>query len=401
VSGPAAPLPCAGSPHLSLLVEELDLLVAHVRVTADAADPATLTSRRDVEDALALEATLTLDGGLRTASDGITERPGTWLDALGGAALDRSPSSAIDEVDERTLADLAALEHAGVGAGLRAVDLADAFGRASSDAGGLGTALAVLHGRLTEGLVAPERAGMLRRGARVVHDASVGRVLFFPTDADLLPDAWDALLRHVTGSGAGAAAARQPAAVRAGLLHLELLRHQPFDAANGRLARAAARLALSADGLLPAGLGAPDAVLAEDPLGYHEEVGASLRRRDATLWVERALEAHVTALRRTLTALTSASDGSTPVPAGGATGADRLDGLDGLDEEFTLADVIARTGATSMDARRHCSAWVVAGHVHRVAGSRGLRYRRDGERTTPQTPGSTDAPASGSTTDAA
>lgn len=364
MSGPAAPLPCAGSPHLTLLVDEVDRLVAMVSTSLAAAGPEAIAAQREAEDTLALEASLRLDGGLRTTDEG-TERAGTWLDALGGGD---------DTVDERALADLAALERAGVEAGLRAIDLAEAFGRSSSDAGGLGTALAVLHGRITNGLVAPERAGMLRRGARVVHDASVGRVLFFPTDADLLPDAWDALLRHVTGLGAGGAAARLPAAVRAGALHLELVRHQPFDAANGRVARAAARLALLADGLLPAGLGAPEAVLGEDPLGYHEEVGASLRRRDATIWIERALEAQVIALRRSADALVPATGGPRATPVL----------LDGLDEEFTVADVIARTGGTSREARDQCSVWVVDGLVRRIVGSRGLRFRRNDGRVTAQ-----------------
>ncbi len=391
MSSPAAPLPCTGSPHLDLLVEEIDQLVARVHDEVAAADAGTVARRRSAEDALTIEASLRLDGGLRTAADGGMERAGTWLDALGGAALDAAhggerDGTIDDGVDERTLAELAALERAGVEAGLRASDLADAFARASSDAGGLGTALAVLHARLTTGLVAPERAGMLRRGARVVHDASIGRVLFFPTDSDLLPDAWDALLRHVTGPGAGGAAARLPAAVRAAVLHLELVRHQPFDAANGRLARAAARLVLVAEGLLPASLGAPDAVLGEDPLGYHEEVGASLRRRDATLWVERALEAHVTALRRSVDAIAPATDGPSPLPEGHE-GHEGHEVIEALESEFTVADVIALTGATSTLARRRCAEWVVAGHAQHTVGSRGLRYRRSGAVA--------DAPAAG------
>ena len=258
---------------------------------------------------------------------------------------------------------MAELERAGVAAGVAADDLADAFGRASADAGGLGNALAVLHGRMTAGLVDEGRAGRLRRGPRVVHDASVGRVLFFPTDPAHLADAWDGLLRHVTGAGAGGAAARRPAAVRAGLLHLELVRHQPFDAANGRVARAAARLALLADGLLPGGLGSPDVVLGEDALGYHEEVGASVRRRDATDWVERALEAHTVALGRTLTALDAPPTGD-EVPASLPT------------DRFTLGDVVEQLGGTADDARRRCSDWVVAGRITRVVGARGLRFRR-------------------------
>ncbi len=364
-------MPCVGSVHLTLLVDELERELALLRTTIAAADADTLAARRATEDALTAEATLRLDGGLRASEDGGTERAGTWLDALGGD----------DGLDEAALAQLSVLEHAGVTAGVDAIDLSDAFGRASADASGLGTALALLHARLTNGLVAPERAGLLRRGARVVHDASVGRVLFFPTDAALLPDAWDGLLRSVTGSGTGGAAARLPAAVRAGMLHLELLRHQPFDAANGRLARAAGRLALIADGLMPGGLGAPDAVLAEEPLGYHEEVGASLRRRDATRWIERLLEAQGIALQRTVDALGRADPqphAVGPAETLAETPAETLPETlpDRLDDTFTLGDVVALTSMTPAEARQRCSTWVVSGQAQRVIGGSGLRFSR-------------------------
>ena len=379
MSDAAAPLPCAGSAHLSMLVDELDALVARARDVIADAGTSDVAARRAAEDAASADATLRLDGGLRTSADGSgLERPGTWLDALGGAAgaagdgTGDGAGGASAPLDESELERMAELERAGVRAAIASDDLADAFGRASADAGGLGTALALLHGRLTAGLVADARAGRLRRGPRVVHDASVGRVLFFPTDAALLPDAWDQLLRSVTGSGAGAAAARTAPAVRAALLHLELLRHQPFDAANGRVARAAARLALTADGLVPDGLGAPDAVLATDPLGYHEEVGASVRRRDATRWVERALESHGAALVRTLDALDAlgARDGD------GAGSDPSLQPPDALDDDFTLGDVVEQAGGSSDAARERCSMWVVAGTAERVIGSGGLRLRR-------------------------
>lgn len=354
----ATPLPCAGSAHLDLLRDELDELVDRVRRAHTSVEPALLHARRTIEDAACAAASLRLDGGLRTSADGAhVERAGTWLDALGERA------SVADDVSADELATLATLEQQGVAAAIAADDLADAFGRASTDAAGLGGALIMLHGRLTAGLVSDERAGRLRRGPRVVHDASVGRVLFFPTDPALLPEAWDQLLRSVT-SGAGAADLRTAPAVRAALLHLELLRHQPFDAANGRLARAAARLALHADGLLPGGLGAADGELANDPLGYHEDVGASSRRRDATRWVERMLEAHVAALIGTLRALHIDLPGDEDAlpPA--------------LGDTFTLADVSEATGDTTANAVVRCSRWVLGGTATRVVGSSGLRFRR-------------------------
>jgi hypothetical protein len=386
----SAPLPCRGSDHLEVLVAEVDRLASRLRTAIEAADPATLAARRQGEDAATAEATLRLDGALRATQDGGAERAGTWLDAIGqaagGAAGGASSGShgantELTEADEAELGRLAALERSGVVAGLASEDLADAFGQASSDAAGLGMALVTLHGRMTQGLVAPERAGQLRRGPRVVHDASVGRVLYFPTDPAALADAWDALLRHVTGSGAGGAAARLPGPVRAALLHLELVRHQPFDAANGRVARAAGRLALLADGSLPAGLGAPDTALAEDILGYHEEVAASARRRDATAWAERILEAQGRALRHAIDGLTetgawSATDFGTPVPSA-------------LEDAFTLGDVAAQLDLSTSGAREQCSTWVVEGRVRRIPGSAGLRMSK-----VPPQPPATDSAAS-------
>jgi len=368
-TGSAAPLPCRGSVHLELLVAEVDRLATLLRDALTDVAPAACAARRRVEDAASAEATLRLDGALRATADGGGERAGTWLDAIGERAADADA----DAVDAAELGRLAGLERTGVEAGIASDDLADAFGNASADASGLGMALATLHGRMTEGLVASERVGRLRRGPRVVHDASVGRVLYFPTDPELLAPAWDGLLRHVTGSGAGGSAARLPAAVRASLLHLELVRHQPFDAANGRVARAAARLALLADGLLPSGLGAADTALAEDTLAYHEEVAASVRRRDATGWAERMLEAHGLALRRTVEALRGTrvperAAASDPVP-------------DALEDDFTLGDVVTLLGMSSTDARQRCSDWVVDGSVRRVPGSSGLRLQRIGPQS--------------------
>jgi hypothetical protein len=383
---PAAPLPCRGSFHLDLLVGEIDRLVMLLHEVLAHTTPEEIAARRHLEDAATAEATLRLDGALRATTDGGGERAGTWLDALGDDAsrfggADGDPAS--DRTDDDPLGTaelgrLAALERAGVDAGVAADDLADAFGNASSDAAGLGMALATLHGRMTAGLVAPDRVGRLRRGPRVVHDASVGRVLYFPTDPSLLADAWDASLRHVTGSGAGASAARLPAAVRAAILHLELVRHQPFDAANGRVARAAGRLALLSDGLLPSGLGVPDTALAEDTLAYHEEIAASVRRRDATAWAERVLEAHGLALRLAIEALrrieapshaASGMPGHPPIPAD-------------LGDTFTLGDVASLLGTSTSDARGHCSVWVVDGAARRVPGSAGLRLRRPGPQPT-------------------
>jgi hypothetical protein len=354
VSG-ATPLPCAGSAHLTLVLSEVVDLASTLRDAVGRADAAVLTRVRADADAAAVAATLRLDGADPDLGLG-AERAGTWADAL--APVVGAEGSA--DVD---VAALAAREREGVAAALAADDLADAFGATSADPNGLGAALAALHGRLVAGLVAPERVGLLRQGPRVVHDASVGRVLFFPTDHALLPDAWDALLRHLAGPGA---ASRGPALVRAGLLHLELLRHHPFDAAGGRLARAAARLALRADGIDVAGLVAVEAVLAEDPLGYLDGVAASVRRGDATLWVERWVEAVGEAVRRALDEL------------GGAAAPGSASVLERCGPAFTLADA-AEVLALDVDAARGAlSTLVRSGALRRVPGTSGLRFLRRG-----------------------
>ena len=356
----AAPLPCAGSAHLTLMLAEVAELSGTLRAVASTLDDARLVALRADADAAAVAATLRLDGADPELGVG-AERSGTWADAL-------APVVGDEDLDEADLAALAERERAGAAAGFAADDLAEAFGAASADPNGLGAALAALHGRLVAGLVAPERVGMLRQGPRVVQDASVGRVLFFPTDPALLPDAWDALLRHLAGPGA---ASRGPALVRAGLLHLELLRHHPFDAAGGRLARAAARLALRADGTDVGGLVAVEPVLAEDPLGYLDGIAASVRRGDATLWVERWAEAVGEAVRRALDAVVAAGGGeptadATPEPPATLGGA------------FTLADAAGAFGAAPDAARARLSTLVRAGTVGRVAGTSGLRFVRRG-----------------------
>ena len=375
----ALPLPCAGSAHLEVMLVELDELATRTRAEAQRmadTDAAALDALIAAERHQTAAATLALDGALTagathseaSAVDGSdAERIGTWLDALGGTVrratgADVGDGSARgDAVDEAEVARLRELEHQGVHAALDATDLADGLSAEGQDAAGLGGTIIALHARLTAGLVNGARAGALRRGSRVVHDASVGRIIFFPTDPELLATAWDGLLRDATR------ALRRPAPVRAALLHLELLRHHPFDAANGRLARAVHDHALRAAGILPPGLAAADPVLATDPLGYLDGVAASMRRRDATVWIERSLESTGRALRRTLDAIAApqraAHDGASLLPGD-------------LPATFTLADVVEATGCTAADARAVTSRWVIDGAAERVIGSSGLRLTR-------------------------
>ncbi|MFA9444406.1 Fic family protein [Egicoccus sp. AB-alg6-2] len=230
-------------------------------------------------------------------------------------------------------------------------------------------ALAHLHRRLTYGLVAPERAARLRTSEQAVHDASVGRILYFTVEPAQLAEGFAALVDWLRGP-----AGELPPLLAAGILHLELLRLHPFDAANGRLARVASRLWLRRNGLDPSGLAAAEVALAADALGYHEEVARTLRRRDATIWLERWAEAVVDGLAGSARALGIA--GASLDRAGGRPGIG-ADPLDGLGAEFTLAEARDRLGADDLvSTRTAVERLCQAGVVTRVPGSRGLRFLR-------------------------
>lgn len=255
-------------------------------------------------------------------------------------------------------AELAALEFVGVRAGLASDDLAPALLADPVPA------LAELHRRLTRGLLEPRFVGTPRTTLQVVHDSSSGRLLYYPAEPGALPGRLAALGAWLVSSGA-----REHALVTSGILHLDLLDAHPFEAANGRLARCAARLVLRARGLDPAGRAAVEVVLAEDPLGYLEEVARTRRRRDLTIWLERWSEAVVEALRR---AAREAGVLDVPVP-------DRAAAFAAADgpATFTVADYREAAGVETEGARRDLAVLLDTGDVRLVPGARGLRYARN------------------------
>jgi hypothetical protein len=279
-------------------------------------------------------------------------RPGTWFDAM--RAFD-GPDPDDPEAVAHDAAILA-LEYDGV---VRA-DAADHLATA------LLTdpvpALHELHAELTRHLVAPERIGRPRTAEQAVHDASVGRILYFTTPPDRIADELAALGAWLVSAGT-----REHGLVVAGVAHLELLRIHPYDAANGRLARTVARLLLRARGLDPDGLAAPDTVLDRDRLGYHDEVARTLRRRDPTVWLERWGEAVTEGLRTSAAALGQLE---LDLPSR----AERF--LVGREpgEAFTVADHRGATSTAPEEARADLRALLDAGRILRVPGSRGLRF---------------------------
>lgn len=345
-----APTP-ARSVHLAGLIADAERL-AGLLAAGPAPDPAVVADRLGA----ATRATVRLDGA-SAPPELATAQPaghGSWLAAFPG----RVQVTADEDHDlDATTARLAELEVLGAAAGLRADDLAEQLLTDPAPT------LTELHRRLTAGLVSPERAGQLRRTEQVVQDGSIGRIVYLPVE----PAAIAAELATLT-SWLATTGAEEHALVTSGVLHLELLRIHPFDAANGRLARTAARLALRAGGLDPYGLAVAEPELAEDPLGYHEEVARTRHRRDHTIWLERWSEAVVAGLRSSARAL----ERLTPQLPDRA-----LAVLEAHTEpQLTLAEYRAAAGVDLAVARTDLAALLDAGHLALVPASRGLRYRR-------------------------
>lgn len=345
------------STHLVELIAEVERLAAQLA----AADPA---ARRQVAEARAdavIRATLTLDGARSEQLPGPDEataaleaaapiaadpadRRGTWLDVF----------RVLEDPSDRQVRALEVL-------GARAADAADDLVEPLlSDPQ---TTLAELHRRLTRGLVADERVGAPRAIEQAVHDGATGRILYLTPEPDRVASELALVCAWLDS-----AASREHGLIVAGVLHHELLRIHPYDAANGRLARAAARLVLRARGLDPDHLAAPEPVLAEDPLGYHEELARSLRRRDLTIWLERWGEAVSEGLRRSARAV-GALDVEVVARARRFV-ADRA--------AFTVADYRADAAASPTQAREELAALLDAGLIARVPGSRGLRFTVSG-----------------------
>lgn len=195
--------------------------------------------------------------------------------------------------------EVAAIEYANV---LRAYEAAptlaaDLFARPLD-------VLATAHGMLCHGLVDPDVVGRPRRTEQAMHDGAQGLVLYHAPPAAAVPGLLAGL-----GAWLGEGSAALPAVVVAGIVHERILEWLPYEAANGRLARAAARMVLAARGVDPQGLSVPERVLAEDPVGYYAEVAATARRRgDLGPWLERWAEVACAALE-------GAADAVDPRPA--------------------------------------------------------------------------------------
>lgn len=354
---PSGPPVFTRTPHLVALVAEAERLAATI---AAASPDASVVDDLHAEAALA---SLRLDGSRLTEvpdlalarqvlagreSEGASGvRRGTWLDVL-----------RTGEVEDE---ELAAVEYLAVRSGIDADDLAEPLLHGTQEA------LAELHRRLTTGLLPPAAAGVPRVSDQAVHDASVGRVVYFTAEPREIPKRLALVASWLSG-----AAAREHGLIVSGVVHLELLTIHPYEAANGRLARTAARLILRARGLDPSRLALAEPVLATDALGYHEEVARTLRRRDLTIWLERWGEAVAAGLRRSARRL-----GLLPsdVPERPRRFVEQQD-----EPRFTVVDYRAGAAVGPEEARVDLERLLDAGRIRRVPGSRGLRFEVSSSR---------------------
>ena len=333
------------TPWLDQLLEEIEQW-SRLLATADPT-PAAIDAARD----RAAVATLRLDGSpIAEVPPPVDQLPvgtatgparGGWLEVLraGARDLDQAP----DEV-------LVAIEHHGARAGLDADDLAP----------GLRTeplaALRELHTRITDGLLAPEVAGRPRRTEQAVHDASIGRVLFFPVDPGRIRARLEQAATWVAES-------QDHPVVVSGVLHHQILDIHPFEAANGRLARIAGRLLLATADIDPDRVAQPEAALLRDSIGYLDEIGRTRRLGDPRAFVVRWAEALSDGLRTAARGLGTAPEVAVPHVT-----VDYLAANAG--STFTLRDHRDAGGAD--DA---LTAALDAGLVARLPGTRGLRWR--------------------------
>lgn len=334
-SPPIGHLSWAPSSHLGVLLEDVERLSS--QVTAAVHDGSTAPHLWD----LAVIASCRLDGSAMTA----TPAPG-------------DTTSLVD--DDADPAEVMRREYAGVAAALRSDDIAVLLRRDPL------RALPALHRALTAGLVATPAAGQLRRSHQVVHDGHEGRIVFRPVaPADIavqLPFVQVLLAQRELHP-----------VVTAGLVQFEVLRLHPFESANGRLARVAARMVLREAGLDPAGLAVAEIPLSGRRVGNYDVVAAALRSGDLTIWLETWAEDVTAGLRLAATDLGIEVD---DVPS---------DVVDDLATRFTLVELrdaarqVRDDPAIDLDeARRIASTLADAGMVRVVSGTRGLRMVRGG-----------------------
>lgn len=362
----------AWTDHLAELVGRTEAAAARVATAPPAARAAEATAAQPavarlsllldaspltVETAAAVDARLAR--GLAPLDDAAAARAGAQA---GADVADFSGWARALRLDAMATQEVATLEYAGMRALVAAeADLAPRFLEAPV------ATLRAAHTLACAGLVDAEVRGRTRRTDQAVLDGGQGKVLYHLVDPGRLPGLLAAFDRWVT-----TASATMPALVVAGAVHGLLLAWGPFEAANGRIARTAARLVLRARGTDPAGLGVTERFLAADRFGYYAEVAATLRRRgDLALWLERVGEATAEALEDVADRLVPPVERPEPPERARAVLAVIAPG-----DALTLRDYALRAGVSLATARVELAALRAAGLVRVEPHSRGLRVRR-------------------------
>lgn len=228
-----------------------------------------------------------------------------------------------------------------------------------------------LHGLICQGLVDPDVIGVWRRTEQAVHDGGQGMVIYNAPAAGLVEGAMAALADWIRRR-----TLVLPPVITMGVVHQRLLEIHPFEAGNGRVARAFTRLVGRAMAVDPHGVAVPERQLWADATGYYAEVAATMRRQgDLSLWLER----HTGAMARALEAAADSLD-PRPVPAlperGGPVVAKLLPG-----RTTNLREYATDTGVDLRTARQDLAAFARAGVLVEVPGGGGLTFRRPGGST--------------------
>ncbi|MEE8599595.1 Fic family protein [Euzebya tangerina] len=347
------------SHHLVGLVARVE--AANTRLAAADPDRRAALAERSRRRAAALSARL---DGSPLREDTVTEVDDGRVPSLDGAVPEGAGSGWVRAVrlESGEVQRLAAIEYHNL-IGVAAIEdqLAELIHTDTR------AALHALHQQIVGQLVDPDVIGQPRRTEQAVHDGAHGMVIYAapPPDraAEMMTELLDWLDRKVLTV--------HPAIV-AGVVHERILQAQPFEAGNGRVARAATRLVLINRGIDPAGAAVLEEELIADAAAYYGEVAATIRRSDDLLpWLER----HTGALAR---ALERAADQLDPRPLPGLPerGRDVVASLP-VSGMVNVRSYATDVGVDLRTARHDLEAFARAGVLAEVAGGHGLIFRKD------------------------